>query len=342
MIKRRFTPIPTSQSKSKLHPKEPPCLLKEINMPLHPQAKAFLDIINASDRIPLPVLGAKKSRELYTERPEYIAPPWVAVFSVEDRIIEQNDLSIPIRIYTPKEPTTPLTTCVFYHGGGMVIGSIEGYDTLCRQLCVASECIIVSVDYRLAPEHKFPAAIDDAYAAFLWIYLHAESLGGDRNKIAVCGDSAGGSLAAVTAIMARDQKISCIKHQMLIYPATAPHANSSSHFDFAKGYFLERDTVLWFHDCYIRSEKDRQDFRYAPLITENLENLPPALMIIAGYDTLRDEGIAYANRLTASNVEVTLIEYEGMFHPFLSLAGVLDDGKEAIKIMAATLKKLTQ
>ena len=165
-------------------------------------------------------------------------------------------------------------------------------------------------------------------------------MGGDNNKIAVSGDSAGGSLAAVTAIMARDQKLDCIKCQILVYPATAPHANSSSHFTFAKGYFLERDAVLWFHDCYIRSEKDRKDFRYAPLIAESLENLPPALIIVAGYDTLRDEGIAYANRLTASNVDVSLIEYEGMFHPFLSLAGILDDGKDAISIMAATLKNL--
>jgi acetyl esterase len=304
------------------------------SMPLHPQAKVFLDIVNVSNRTPLQTLGALQAREAYAERPDDLAPPWVAVDSVEDRIIQQPHTSIPTRIYTPKKASTPLPICIFYHGGGMVIGSIEGYDTLCRQICVQSDCIIVSVDYRLAPEHKFPAAIDDAYAAFLWVRQHAEDFCGDNNNIAVSGDSAGGSLAAVVSITARDQNIAGIKCQVLIYPATAPHADSPSHLAFAKGYFLERDTVLWFHASYIRSDKDREDFRYAPLIAEDLSHLPPALVVVAAYDTLRDEGVAYANRLAASAVDVTLQEYAGMFHPFLSLAGVLDDGKKAITLLA--------
>jgi acetyl esterase len=299
-------------------------------MPLHPQAKTFLDTINASHRTPLQVLGAKKAREAYAERPDRLAPPWTAVFSIQNRLIQQNQLSIPVRVYTPKKSSLLLPVCIFYHGGGMVIGSLDGYDTLCRQLCVQSNCIIVSVDYRLAPENKFPAAIDDAYAAFLWVKQHAESIGGNSEKLAVCGDSAGGSLAAAVTLLARDENITNIKCQILVYPATAPYANSPSHFDFAKDYFLERETVLWFHDSYIRSDKDREDFRYAPLIAEELAHLPPALIILAAYDTLRDEGEAYANRLTANGVDVILQEYEGMFHPFVSLAGVLDDGKKAI------------
>jgi acetyl esterase len=303
-------------------------------MPLHPQAKIFLDIVNTSDRIPLQTLGAPKARELYAERSDHLAPVWVDVFTVENRIIQQDKASIPIRIYTPQKSLTPLPICIFYHGGGMVIGSLDGYDTLCRQICVQSGCIIVSVDYRLAPEHKFPAAIDDAYAAFLWVLQHAEDFGGDKNAIAVSGDSAGGSLAAVVSITARDNGINGIKCQALIYPATAPYANSPSHFTFAKGYFLERATVLWFHESYIHSNKDRENFRYAPLIAKELTYLPPALIIVAAYDTLRDEGVAYANRLTTSGVDVTLQEYDGMFHPFVSLAGVLDDGKEAITLIA--------
>jgi acetyl esterase len=303
-------------------------------MSLHPQAKAFLNIINVSERIPIHILGAKKARQTYAERPSHLAPQWVDVFAIDNRIIQQNSLSIPIRIYTPKASSEPLPICIFYHGGGMVIGSLDGYDTLCRQICVQSQCIVVSVDYRLAPEHKFPAAIDDAYAAFLWIRQHANSFGGDKNSIAVSGDSAGGNLAAVVTILARDQHIAGIKCQALIYPATAPYANSPSHFAFAKEYFLERETVLWFHESYIRSDNDRKDFRYAPLIAKTLAHLPSALVIVAKYDTLRDEGVAYADRLTSSGVDVTLQEYEGMFHPFVSLAGVLDDGKEAISLIS--------
>jgi len=303
-------------------------------MPLHPQAKEFLETINTSHRIPLQTLGAKKAREAYAERPNNLAPPWVTVFSIENRLIQHNHLSIFIRVYIPKKSPSLLPVCIFYHGGGMVIGSLDGYDTLCRQMCVQSNCIIVSVDYRLAPEHKFPAAIDDAYSAFLWVKQNAESIGGNSEKLAVSGDSAGGSLAAAVTLLARDQNLTNIKCQVLAYPATAPYADSPSHFAFAKGYFLERETVLWFHESYIRSDKDREDFRYAPLIANDLADLPPALIILAAYDTLRDEGDAYANRLIASGVDVTLQEYEGMFHPFISLAGILDDGKKAIALIA--------
>jgi len=224
----------------------------------------------------------------------------------------------------------------------MVIGSLSGYDTLCRLICVQSDCIIVSVGYHLAPEHKFSLAIDDAYGAFLWVLQHAENFGGDENNIAISGDSAGGSLAAVVTILARDQGISNIKCQVLIYPATASHAHSSSHLAFANGYFLERDTVLWFQESYIVSDKDSEDFRYAPLIAKELTHLPPTLIIVSGYATLRDEGVAYADRLTASGVDVSLQEYPGMFYPFVSLAGVLDEGREAISAVGKALRKFTQ
>ena len=308
-------------------------------MPLHPQAKAFLNTTNKLQRAPLHALGALKAREAYAERPDNLAPAWISVFSVEDRSIEQNTLSIPIRIYTPYNSATQLPVFIFYHGGGMVIGSIAGYDTLCRQLCIQSGCLVVSVDYRLAPEHKFPAAVDDAYAAFLWITKNTEQFNGDKHRVAIGGDSAGGTLAAVVTLLAKKKDDLLIQCQILIYPATAPHADSESHSRYAKGYFLERDTVLWFHNSYLRSNEDRKDFRYAPLIADNLTGLPPALVIVAKYDTLRDEGVAYADRLTRSGVDTTLIEYDGMFHPFVSLAGVLDDGEKALTEIANTLNK---
>ncbi|MGS2718546.1 alpha/beta hydrolase [Eionea flava] len=308
-------------------------------MPLHPQAQAFLDIVNHTERTPLRTLSAAAAREVYNQRPAELAPAWIDVHAVDDKTFSSNGLNIPIRIYTPKHSLEPLPVFIFYHGGGMVIGNIEGYDTLCRQLCMQSSCIVISVGYRLAPEHKFPAAIDDAYAAFLWVAQQASTFNGDKHRIAIGGDSAGGNLAAVVTLLAKAHPEHTIQYQVLIYPATAPYADSESHINYAQGYFLERETVLWFHRSYLRSDKDRQDYRYAPLIAEDLSDLPPALVIIAKYDTLRDEGEAYANRLMNSGVETQLIEYEGMFHPFISLAGVLDDGKAAITEIANALRQ---
>ncbi|MFT5421870.1 MAG: acetyl esterase [Candidatus Endobugula sp.] len=308
-------------------------------MPLDPQAKIFLDQVKTLANPSLHTLGAIKAREAFAERPALLAPEWVPMAAVVNRTIDTPDISIPVRIYTPIESTDLLPVFIFYHGGGMVIGTLDSYDTLCRQLASQSGCIVVSVDYRLAPEHKFPAAVDDAFAALVWTLAQAHSFGGDHSTIAIGGDSAGGSLAAVVAIMARDAPLPAIKFQLLIYPATAPHADSASHLAFANGFFLERETVLWFHHCYLRADKDREDFRYAPLIANTLRELPPALVIVATYDTLRDEGVAYAERLQASGVTVELQEYDGMFHPFVSLAGILDEGKRAITAAAKALRE---
>lgn len=308
-------------------------------MPLHPQAKAFLDQVNAAKKTPFHELGAVKAREVYAERPPELAPEWVEVFQVEDQILETAVGSIPVRCYTPVESEELLPVLVFYHGGGMVIGTLDSYDTLCRQLAVQSGCLVVSVDYRLAPENRFPAAVEDAYHALAWVVEHAAEIGGDPKRIAIGGDSAGGSLTAVVGLLARDHKLTRLTCQLLAYPATAAYADMPSHFKNAKGYFLERETILWFHESYIRSDRDRQDFRYAPLIADSLADLPPAMVIVAGYDNLHDEGVSYAERMRASGVEVELLEYEGMFHPFLSMAGILDDGKDAITRLANYLKQ---
>ena len=298
------------------------------------QAKVFLDAINRSNRTPLPQLGAIKARDLYAQRPKEWAPDYVDIKEVMNIDITSCAHKIPIRLYKPhltlKQQPTNLPTILFYHGGGMVIGSLDGYDTLCRQLCHQTKCLVISVDYRLAPEHKFPSAAEDAFMSYQWVVEHIASFGGDPQKVILCGDSAGGTLAAVTALLARDR--SAIKPilQILLYPAVASYADSDSHYRYGQGYFLERDTVLWFHESYIRSDNDRQDFRYAPLIAKSLKDLPPTYVVVAGFDTLRDEGVAYAKRLREEGVEVTLKEYEGMFHPFISLAGILDEGKRAI------------
>ncbi len=308
-------------------------------MPLHEEAHNFLKAYYSLNKSPLHQLGADKARAAYAERPDEFAPEWIALHSVVDDTIPFQKRMIPIRIYTPTASDQKLPILVFYHGGGMVIGTLDSYDTLCRQLCYQAECIVISVDYRLAPEHKFPCAVEDAYAALEWPIMNATNINGDKNRIALGGDSAGGNLAAVVSILAKNNHIHGIKLQLLIYPATAPHANSDSHYQFAKGFFLERDTVLWFHDCYLRSEKDREDYRYAPLLCDNLSGVAPAHIIVASHDTLRDEGVAYAEKLQQYNVPVTLSEYQGMFHPFVSLAGILKEGEKAIKECAVALRE---
>jgi acetyl esterase len=306
-------------------------------MPLDPQARKFLNMMNGTKTRGFQEIGAIKARKYYDSRPANLAPDWVDVFQLVNQTIEHQTLLIPIRIYTPIESLSPLPVCIFYHGGGMVIGSLDSYDTLCRQLSVQSGCIIVSVDYRLAPENKFPAAVDDAYAALGWVSEHAHGFNGDSNNLMIAGDSAGGNLAAVVALMARDQTTIKLRFQLLIYPVLAAHADSASHHKFAKGYFLERLTILWFQECYMQTEADRRDFRYAPLSADNFSGLPPTLVIVADHDPLRDEGVEYAKRLQASGVDTELQEYEGMIHPFLSLAGILDQGRHAIALAAKAL-----
>ena len=319
-------------------------------MPLDPQAKKLLDVMNGTRTKGFHEIGAKKAREYYNARPAKLAPDWIDVFTVVNQTLEHQTLAIssaiplfiPIRIYTPVESKSLLPVCVFYHGGGMVIGSLDSYDTLCRQLSVQSGCIIVSVDYRLAPENKFPAAVDDAFAALDWVSQYADSFNGDSNNLMVAGDSAGGTLAAVVALIVRDHPTIKLKFQLLIYPALAAHADSESHHKFAKGYFLERLTILWFQECYMQTEADRQDFRYAPLNADDFSGLPPALVMVADHDPLRDEGVEYTKRLKASGVDVELQEYEGMIHPFLSLAGILDQGRQAITLAANALSNASR
>jgi acetyl esterase len=198
---------------------------------------------------------------------------------------------------------------------------------------------VVSVDYRLAPEHKFPAAVDDSFAALTWVGQHAAEIGGDPNRIAAGGDSAGGNLAIVAAILARDAGSPPLVFQLLVYPPTAPYPDSASQLELAEGYLLTRKNILWFQNHYLHDDNDRQDIRYAPLICADLSRLPAALVIVAEYDPLRDEGIAYAERLRQAGNRVELTNYEGMVHPFFSMSGALDVGKQAIAQASVALKE---
>jgi acetyl esterase len=258
-----------------------------------------------------------------------------------DRRIPGPGADLTLRIYQPREagPGERFPVLVWFHGGGFVIGDLDTHDHACRALATQADCLVVAVDYRLAPEFKFPAAVDDSMAALRWLALHAVEIGGDPARLAVGGDSAGGNLAAVCAILARNDGHPKLAHQLLIYPCTAPEPETPSHRKFAEGHLLTRNTITWFYKHYVRSAREFYDFRFAPLVTEDLSDLPPALVLVAGYDPLRDEGVDYAKRLIEFGNRVTLVNYEGMIHGFLLMTGALDAARRALSQSAQALKE---
>ena len=308
-------------------------------MALDPQAAALLDKVRAAKNAEYWQMTPQEARASHNRRANVLGIRPAAVLAVQNRAIPGPALAIPLRIYVPRESAAPLPVLVFLHGGGHVIGSLDSYDAICRQLTLEADCVVVSVDYRLAPEHKFPAGVDDAFAALAWVGQHAAEFGGDASRLAIGGDSAGGNLAAVCAILARDSGGPRLCFQLLVYPRTAPNEEFPSHHAFAEGHMLTRRSILWFHEHYRASAADRNDFRYAPLIHPDLSRLPPALVIVGECDPLRDDGIAYAKKLNDSGTPAELALYDGMIHPFLSLGGVLDAGRHALTRSAQALRR---
>jgi acetyl esterase len=267
-----------------------------------------------------------------------VEAPLDPVGSTEDRTIPGPAGEIPIRIYRPENATGPVPVVVFYHGGGWVIGNIESHDGGCRTLCHNSGCMVISVDYRLAPEAKFPAAADDCYAAVKWVAENAAALGVDPSRIAVGGDSAGGNLAAVVALMARDKGGPAIAFQMLIYPVTDHCYGTVSYRENANGYLLTEYSMRWFWGHYLNSDTDGLDPYASPLRAESLEGLPPALVQTAEFDPLRDEGEAYAARLKEAGVPVQFTRYNGLIHGYFGMSATLDAAKVAHQEAASALK----
>jgi acetyl esterase len=249
----------------------------------------------------------------------------------------RSDGGVPLRLYRPPSAGVK-PVLVYFHGGGWTIGDLETHDVLCRQLANASGCALLSVDYRLGPEHRFPAAADDALAATRWARREAAALGIDAARIAVGGDSAGGNLAAVVAIALRDAG-EAAAFQLLIYPATDMRALAPSHTANAQGYLLTADSVAYFRAQYIPDEAAWADWRASPLLAPDLSRLPPALVLTAGFDPLRDEGRQYADALSAAGNRVQYVCFERQIHGFVPMGRVLDEANTAVDLCAAALRR---
>ena len=306
-------------------------------MALHPQCKGFLDLLAAAGGPGLDQLPLDEARKVPYQMLE-LGGAEEPVAQVDTRVIP-GPVQIPVRVYRPSL-ATDLPALMYFHGGGFVICNLDTHDRLCRSLANASGCAVVSVDYRLAPEHKFPAAVEDAYSATRYIAEHAAEFGIDPTRIAVGGDSAGANLATVVALMARDRRGPALKFQLLIYPVTdfTGHVTESER-EYGKGYFLDQELMDWFADQYFAPETDRHQPYASPSKASDVRGIPPAFVITGECDPLRDQGEAYADKMRSAGVPVVLKRYEGMIHPFLSLAGIVDAGRAAIKDSAGAVRE---
>lgn len=308
-------------------------------MPLDPQAQDFLSRLAAAGLPLIQEQTVEQARAQVNLSTRFLGKP-PRVQRVEDRTIAGPGGNLAIRVITPEGSATgPLPVIVFFHGGGWVLGNLSSHEGVCRALANASKSIVAAVDYRLAPEHPFPAAVDDAYAAVAWISTHAMEIGGDPSRIAVCGDSAGGNLAIVATLMARDRGGPKIAFQALAYPITDCDLDSGSYREFAEGCFLTRSEMLWYWDQYAPNFEDRLRPYASPNRAGDLSELPPALVITAGYDVLRDEGEAYARRLAEAGVPVKLSRFDGMIHGFLRRYPFFDQGRVAIEEIGVALRE---
>ncbi len=286
-----------------------------------------------------PLLDAERLRSEIRSRARWLQGSPVAVAKVEEMKIPGPGGEIPIRVYWPTQDGS-LPVLVYYHGGGWVIGDLDTNDSVCRQFANKVPAVVVSVDYRLAPEHRFPAAVDDSYAALEWVHRNGGRLNADPSRIAVAGGSAGGNLAAAVALMARDRAGPRLAYQVMFYPATnLLDLSTASHRDFADGYGLTAEHVEFFREAYVPDAVDRENPYASPLLAETLEGLPPAIVVTAGFDVLRDEGLAYAKRLEAAGVPAENAHYPHMIHGFVTLGRLYREAEDAIDAAAAGLSE---
>ena len=294
--------------------------------------QALLERVARSPLPPYHSVSPFVARRIYRDTRAALAPP--APELPEVRLLAFQNYAM--RVYRPVRGQT-LPALVYFHGGGWTIGDLDTHDVLCRSIALGARCAVFSVDYRLAPEHPFPAAVDDCWAATRYVAEHAREL--DVHGIALGGDSAGGNLAATVALLARDQNGPALAFQLLIYPATDQRCATASHERNAQGYLLTRDAIQYFRRAYLPQERDWLDWRASPLLAKSHANLPPAFVITAGFDPLLDEGRAYADKLRAAGVEVAYREYADMVHGFMLFGGVLDTANAAVAECCAALRR---
>ncbi len=300
-------------------------------MSLHPEAQAALEELS---RLWGPVETVAEARAARLRMAAGLEAEPVA--SVEDLEIPGPGGGLRVRVYRPQARARGVL--VYFHGGGWVVGNLDTHDGNCRALANATPCVVVSVDYRLAPEHRFPAAVDDAYAATVWAWENRADLLGPGVRVAVGGDSAGGNLAAVVALLAKERGRPEVAYQLLVYPVTDYNLETDSYRAFAEGYFLTRQKMAWYWGLYLREEKDGESPYASVLRAPDLSGVAPGLVLTAEYDVLRDEGEAYARRLWAAGVNANLLRYGGMIHGFFSLARTRTVRRHAVEAAAAGLR----
>jgi acetyl esterase len=293
---------------------------------LDPQAKSYLDLLANLGAPPLHSLQAPQARIAYKKARAIAQPAPPPVAAVEALVADWPGGKIALRGYRPigSNPADVLPVLLFMHGGGWTIGDLDTHDVVCREIGNRARCAVISVDYRLAPEHRFPAAVDDAVAAARWVAAHAKQLSIDPRRIAVGGDSAGGNLAAVAALILRDAGGPPLALQLLIYPATDFRANTASHKENGSGYLLTREAIDYFSGCYLSGPQDITDWRASPALAASFRELPPAFILTAGYDPLRDEGAQYAQLLRDAGVAVEYVCFDAQIHGFITMSKVID------------------
>ena len=306
---------------------------------LNPRMADVLDRIRRADRPPFHSMTVVQARAAYQAASEVLELPRASLSRVENIGVPADDGTLlNARLYAPSREVLPV--CLYLHGGGFTIGNLETHDNLCRQIALRSGGAVLALDYRLAPEHRFPCAGDDSWAALRWLGRSAAALGLDASRMAVAGDSAGGTLAAVCAIHARDVGLPlCL--QVLITPGATAHADTPSHERFANGFLLEAEGIAWFFDQYI-DRAQRSDWRFAPLHADDIDGVAPACVVLAECDPLVDEGVAYADKLRAANVPVELELYRGVTHDFIKLGRVLPEAIAAQALIGAALHRAFQ
>ena len=306
---------------------------------LDPQAQALMQLMIDKGVPPVNTLTPVEARASYRSRRTFTQPDAPEVFKVEDKVVSANGVNVSVRVYHPHAAQShqALPGLVYLHGGGWTLGDLDTHDVLCRSLCLQAGIVVVSVDYRMGPEHKFPAAYDDTVAAFNWTVAHAASLGIDASRIAIGGDSAGGNLAAAACLGLRGQSVQPAL-QLLIYPATIMWQDTASYHANGKGYMLTKESIAYYTENYLRNREDAKDWRASPQLADSHAGLPPAFVMTAGFDPLRDEGLMYADALSKAGVSSQYICFERQIHGFITMGRVMQEANTAVSLCASALK----